>query len=48
MTQLVLPLHEIAADLGAAESAAKPLHVVTDLAGIGAASTKTSCLCVWV
>jgi hypothetical protein len=49
VTQLVLPLHECAAesvvDPTAIEFAAEPLHSVADPA---AAPTETSCLCVQV
>jgi hypothetical protein len=55
----MLPLHacpteplqdvvESVADASAAESATEPLHAVGDLVAAGAASTKTSCLCVQV
>jgi hypothetical protein len=52
MTQLVLPLHECAAESVAdptiVDLAAEPLHSVADRATVGVASTETSCLCVQV
>jgi hypothetical protein len=55
MTQLVLPLHECAAEplQDATESIAnlapaEPLHVVADPTAAGATLTETYCLCVWV
>jgi hypothetical protein len=55
MTQLVLSLHEAAVeplhsavDPAATESVAEPLHAAVDPAAVGAAPTKTSCLCVQV
>jgi hypothetical protein len=49
----MLPLHECVVeplqdvvDSATAESAAEPLHAIADPAAIGAALTKTSCLCV--
>jgi hypothetical protein len=59
VTQLVLPLHECAAeplqdatkaitDPAVAESGVEPLHSSTGPTVVGAASTETSCLCVRV
>jgi hypothetical protein len=48
VTQLVLPLHEAAADTATAKSATEPLRAAADPAAASAAPTKTSCLCVQV
>jgi hypothetical protein len=55
VTQLVLPLHEVAADPAVADSTTipaitefvvEPLHAVVDPTTASATSTETSCLCV--